>query len=147
MIKKSSEYQRIIVSAQESLAGVIDVDNKNYFLNPIYIDSAKLDDVVFLNKGGDKCLLLILQKTSKDVKSDQIRILHGARVNGKWLYFANRMPRVPQMTYSIAKPIKGSVLVNNSFKSLSDKGRDYILNFGSVSNQNCNIDCKFWFGE
>lgn len=145
--KKTSEYKTIIASAQRAILNVLDVNNRKFFVNPLYITSAKIDDAVFLNKVGDKCILVLLQKTTSNLKSDQISILHGALVKGKWQYFANRMPRLPQMTYSIAKPSKGSIHVNNSFKELSEKGREYVLKFGDASSKNCEVDYKFWFGE
>lgn len=145
--KEKKKYKELMSTAHYQLLNLLSIDSKLVFEDSSYIDSAIIDDAVFFNKGGNKCLLLILQQTSIDFKSDRVRIIQGTYLNNKWNLSTNRMPLVPEIIYTIKKPQKDSIPVNNSFKILSDKGRGFVLDGGQTAFQNCIIDYEYWFGE
>lgn len=146
-LKKDSNYAKILRAAELELPNLHNRHKIKVFRDSSYIDSAIVDDVIFFNQKRDKCLLLILQKTTGDLNLDQVRIIQGTFFNNNWSFTIDRMPDVPEIIYTINKPLQGKLVVNNSFETLSKKGREYVLNSGNVTSSNCRIDFNYWFGE
>lgn len=146
-LKKEKKYNELMYVAHDQLPNLLSVDNELVFKDSSYIDSAIIDDAVFFNKTENKCLLLILQQTSNEFKSDRIRVIQGTYLNDKWKFSSSRMPLVPEIIYTIKKLQKDNVLMSNSFKTLSDKGRKFVVDAGQTVFQNCTIDYEYWFGE
>lgn len=146
-IKQKTSYKQIMKSASFNLSKLRNRSNKLIFFDSTYIDSVLIDSAVFFNQKGNKCLLLILQKTTSDLRLDMIRIVQGTYLDKKWTFSADRVPLVPEIIYTIEKPGKGNRRINNDFETLSREGRLYILEKGNAEFNNCGVDCHYWFGE
>lgn len=103
-LKEEEKYRDLMGRAHQQLPFLLNLDKKFVFRDSSYIDSAIIDDAVFFNKTGNKCLLLVLQQTSNEFNSDRVIVIQGTYLNNKWKLASNRMPLVPEMIYTIKKP-------------------------------------------
>ena len=120
-------------------------NGRSLFRDPTYIDSSVIDDVIFFNKHKNMCLLLILQQTDKSLYLDQVRIIQGEKIGKQWKFLADRMPAMPEIIFTVQKTGPRENPRNNSIKKLSAAGREFVLEAGTVSSNDCNIDEKYWF--
>lgn len=146
-IVPTKEYRVIMGTAKKDLMKDSRLNGKNAMEDNSFIISSRLDSSIFFNNKKDKCLLLLLQQTAKDLKLDQVKIIQGTLKNGMWHFSYDRLPQVPEVTYTLNKKIKNSVNLNNSFTTLSNESRIFVLNAGTVDVKQCNIDQKYWFGN
>lgn len=146
-LKKEKIYNEVMSTALISLPNIVNSDSRRKIYDSSYIDSTLIDDSIFFNTNRNKCLLLILQKTSKDLKLDQVLIIQGTYNRNKWEFSYDRLPLVPEVVYSVNKTIKGGKPISNSFEYLSNEGRLFILTAGSIKGHDCEIDYNYWFGE
>lgn len=145
-LKTGNVYNHVIRIGRTELPLLKGERGRSFFRDSTYVDSVVIDDAVFFNKEKDKCLLLILQQTSKDLYVDEVRIVQGTKISGEWKFQHNRMPDVPETIFTVRKTGPRNRPQNSSFKHLSEEGRRFVLEAGSVKNSDCNIDEKYWFG-
>ncbi len=122
-------------------------NGQSLFKDTSYIDSAVIDNAVFFNTDHSKCLVLVLQQTSKILYLDQVLIVHGTFINGNWRFKPDRFPPVPKIIYTVSKSGTRDKPTNNSFEALSKKACQFILNEGRVDSFGCAIDKDYWFGS
>ena len=91
-LKLSPEYREVMVTGKKQLPRLTGERGQNLFRDTTYVDTAIIDDAVFFNKDKNKCVLLILQKTSKELYLDQVLIIQGTKLKGEWKFKQNRMP-------------------------------------------------------
>ncbi|SHM49537.1 hypothetical protein [Mucilaginibacter sp. OK098] len=145
--KKEKLYVQLIKSAKKEIPLLNDEHGQNLFKVPSYIDSAMIDDAVFFNQDKNKCLLFILQQTSNKLYLDQVLIIHGSYIKGEWEFMIDRLPAVPTIIYTVRKSGSRDHPIENSFKTLSEKARLFVLTAGTVGNYGCSIDNMYWFGD
>ena len=142
-----SDYKEIMQSAKKQVTLLKEETGQSLYKQDSYIDSAILDESVFFNAAKNKCILLLLRQTVKDLYLDNILIIQGTKHNEKWSFNLDRLPEVPNIKFTIDKSGPRSNAVNNSFDKLSKEGRLFVLTAGTVSNFGCEIDEKYWFGS
>jgi hypothetical protein len=145
-LKKTNIYGEVMNKAKQDLPLLKDINNRSFFYDSAYIDSALLDSAIFFNDKKDKCLLLVLQKTSQELNLDQIQIIQGTLYEREWKFSLDRLPEVPHITFTSNKEVS-QASHNNSFNLLSDKGRRFILSAGTTDIIGCKIDNKYWFND
>ena len=143
----TKEYKLVMETAKRNLMNYSLLNVKHSMKDSSFIISSRLDSAIFFNNKKDKCLLLLLQQTAKDLKLDQVKIIQGTLKSGIWHFSYDRLPQVPEVTYTLNKKIKNSVNLTNSFTTLSNESRIFVLNAGTVDVKQCNIDQKYWFGN
>lgn len=146
-LKGASEYRDVLGSASSVISTLKNRNGKVLFDNGCVNVCSKLDSVVFFNEKKDKCLLLLLQKSISGLENDQIRIIQGTLEQNRWTFSYDRMPDVPEVTFSVAKHEKKTSNINDPFKVLSDKGIEFVLNAGTTFDDNCKIDVAYWFAD
>ncbi|WP_316826015.1 MULTISPECIES: hypothetical protein [Pedobacter] len=146
-IQKEKIYEGVLKSASAVLISLKNKDGKIPYADSSFISSSKIDSVIFFNEAKNKCLLLLLQQTVTDLKTDQIRIIQGTFKNGSWHFSYDRMPEVPEAIFSVDKQIQDNININNSFHFLSISGQKFVLTAGTTLDENCKIDMKYWFGD
>ncbi|MEA5139520.1 hypothetical protein [Arcicella rigui] len=146
-LKNEKKYNEVMSTAMINLPNIVNSDSKRKLNDPSYIETTLIDDAVFFNTNRNKCLLLVLQKTSKDLKLDQVLIIQGTYNRNKWEFSYDRLPLVPEVIYSVNKTIKGGKPISNSFEYLSNEGRKFVLTAGVIKSNVCEIDNNYWFGE
>lgn len=145
-LKRDSTY-KLIMKTFDSVALNIKDKEGFYVFHPEYVKDVLRDQSLFFNTNRSKCLILLLQKSKDDLNVDQVQIIQGTLKNGKWEFYNNRLPAVPQITKTVRKKIIGANSINNTFETLADEGRLFVLSAGNVSTSDCKIDPKYWFNE
>jgi hypothetical protein len=97
----------------------------------------KIDHAIFFNKNRDKCILLILQKSSDTILFGYGRAVEGIRVNKGWQFSLSR-------EYIFDKDYL-KLFNDNSFDNISMIARYCILIDGKVEKRGCEIDDYYWF--
>lgn len=146
-IIRTKEYKLIMEQVAKGLLTNKELDINNPMKDSSFIISTKIDDALFFNKKKDKCLLLLLQKTANDLKLDQVKIIQGSLKNGTWYFSYNRLPEVPEITYTLNKETKNGININSSFSELSKESRMFVLSAGTINLDRCDIDEAYWFGN
>lgn len=146
-LKKEEVYSTILASVHKSIPTLKTPQNRVILQDTSFIINWKLDDAIFFNSKKDKCLLLILEQTNKDLRLDQIEIVQGTLVDKSWRFSLDRLPEIPHTIYTIGKEVKKDGNQNNTFNTLAKKGRLFILTAGTVDFFGCSIDNNYWFNE
>ena len=147
IITESKNFDNLLETARKDLPFLKGERGQNLFNDTSYIYSATIDKVVFFNSDRSKCLLLVLQQTSKNLYLDQVLIIQGTFIDGKWTFKPDRLPAVPKVIYTVRKSGERQNPVNNSVENLSKKARLFILTAGTVNSLGCEIDKEYWFGN
>jgi hypothetical protein len=134
-------------AAKRDLPSLKDKSGKRLFIDKSYIDSVTIDEAVFFNFDRNKCLLLILQQTSKDLYLDQVMVVQGTFTDGRWIFKPDRLPDVPMVIYTVRKSGERQAPINNSFENLSKRARIFVLTAGTPDSYRCDIDNEYWFGS
>lgn len=146
-LQKERIYDDVIKSASYSLVNLKNRDGKRPYKDSSIIVSSEIDKTIFFNKDRNKCLLLMLQKTSSDLKIDQVQIVQGTLKNNSWTFSYDRLPDIPEITLTVKKHIQNKKSINNTFNYLSIAGQEFVLTAGTTIEGNCKIDEKYWFGN
>ncbi|WP_207428312.1 hypothetical protein [Pedobacter sp. SYSU D00535] len=146
-LKGQEIYSEIQTAAFKVIPSLKNADNRSVIADTSFIKKWKIDDAVFLNSKRDKCLLLLLEQTSSDMKLDRIEIIQGTLINIAWCFSFGRLPEIPEITYTVTKEIKDGKNLNNSFDALSEKGRAFVLSAGTIKTTGCFLDDNYWFNN
>lgn len=144
-IKRQEIYSEVHTAAFKIIPSLKNVNHHSVIADTSFIKKWKIDDAIFFNSKRDKCLLLLLEQTSSDMKLDQIEIVQGTLVNKVWRFSFSRLPEIPEITCTVNKEFMDGKNHSNSFNILSEKGRAFVLSAGTIEPSGCVLDENYWF--